>query len=98
MTEEIAALLAQQRLLQANIDRAHARSKAQAIETVRALIEEHNISIRELGIRKNPLKGRKVPPKYFGPNGKSWSGRGKMPTWVKALQSNGSEQNHASSL
>jgi len=30
------------------------------------------------------LKGRKVPPKYRGPSGKTWAGRGAKPTWLVA--------------
>lgn len=29
------------------------------------------------------LKGRKCEPKYRGPNGELWSGRGKMARWIK---------------
>lgn len=31
------------------------------------------------------LKGRKIEPKYRGPNGETWSGRGKLPKWIKKL-------------
>src|SRR5262245_50106613 len=27
------------------------------------------------------LKGRKVPPKYRGPSGETWAGRGARPRW-----------------
>ena len=27
------------------------------------------------------LKGRKVPPKYRGPSGETWAGRGARPCW-----------------
>jgi len=30
------------------------------------------------------LKGRKVPPKYRGPSGETWSGRGEKPRWLAA--------------
>ena len=30
------------------------------------------------------LKGRKVPPKYRGPSGESWAGRGARPRWLAA--------------
>ena len=30
------------------------------------------------------LKGRKVPPKYRGPSGETWSGRGAKPRWLVA--------------
>ena len=28
------------------------------------------------------LKGRKVPPKYRGPSGETWAGRGARPRWL----------------
>ena len=30
------------------------------------------------------LRGRKVPPKYRGPSGETWAGRGAKPTWLVA--------------
>src|SRR5262249_1980286 len=30
------------------------------------------------------LKGRKVPPKYRGPGGETWAGRGEKPPWLVA--------------
>jgi DNA-binding protein H-NS len=30
------------------------------------------------------LKGRKVPPKYSGPSGETWAGRGAKPRWLVA--------------
>ena len=35
------------------------------------------------GRRKGgPLKGRKVAPKYRGPGGETWAGRGARPRWL----------------
>ena len=33
---------------------------------------------------RSVLKGRKVPPKYRGPSGKTWAGRGARPRWLVA--------------
>ena len=30
------------------------------------------------------MKGRKVAPKYRGPDGETWAGRGATPRWLKA--------------
>jgi DNA-binding protein H-NS len=35
--------------------------------------------------RRSALKGRKVPPKYRGPGGETWAGRGARPRWLSAL-------------
>jgi DNA-binding protein H-NS len=34
--------------------------------------------------RGSTLKGRKVPPKYRGPSGETWAGRGAKPRWLVA--------------
>ncbi|HEV7820139.1 MAG TPA: H-NS family nucleoid-associated regulatory protein [Burkholderiales bacterium] len=34
------------------------------------------------GARSHPLKGAKVPPKYRGPEGETWAGRGAQPRWL----------------
>jgi DNA-binding protein H-NS len=39
--------------------------------------------------RGSHLKGVKVPPKYRGPGGETWAGRGAMPRWLKALVKEG---------
>lgn len=35
--------------------------------------------------RVSALKGRAVPPKYRGPDGETWAGRGAMPRWLSGL-------------
>jgi DNA-binding protein H-NS len=39
--------------------------------------------------RRGPKKGRKVPPKYRGPRGETWSGRGLRPRWLTAALKSG---------
>jgi DNA-binding protein H-NS len=34
--------------------------------------------------RVSSLRGRKVPPKYRGPSGETWAGRGAKPRWLVA--------------
>jgi DNA-binding protein H-NS len=36
------------------------------------------------GGRGSALKGKKVAPKYRGPDGETWAGRGATPRWMKA--------------
>ena len=36
------------------------------------------------GMRRSPVKGTKVAPKYRGPEGETWAGRGATPRWLKA--------------
>ncbi len=35
--------------------------------------------------RSHPLKGGKVAPRFRGPEGETWSGRGLRPKWLTAL-------------
>ncbi|MGA7449781.1 MAG: H-NS family nucleoid-associated regulatory protein [Rhodoplanes sp.] len=41
------------------------------------------------GARASALKGKSVPPKYRGPGGETWAGRGATPRWLKALLDEG---------
>jgi DNA-binding protein H-NS len=36
------------------------------------------------GRRASLMKGQKVAPKYRGPDGETWAGRGAMPRWMAA--------------
>ena len=36
------------------------------------------------GQRGSAWKGKKVPPKYRGPTGETWAGRGARPRWLVA--------------
>jgi DNA-binding protein H-NS len=39
--------------------------------------------------RSHPRKGMKVAPKYRGPDGETWAGRGATPKWLTALMKQG---------
>lgn len=41
------------------------------------------------GRRASAMKGRKVPPKYRGPDGETWAGRGAQPRWLSAALKEG---------
>jgi DNA-binding protein H-NS len=41
------------------------------------------------GKPKRKSAGTKVPPKFRGPGGEVWSGRGLMPRWLSALVASG---------
>src|SRR5262249_60249313 len=44
---------------------------------------------RVVGGGGRALKGRKVPPKYRGPSGQTWAGRGARPRWLVAAVKGG---------
>ena len=41
------------------------------------------------GLGESALKGIKVPPKYRGPSGETWAGRGARPRWLVAAMKRG---------
>lgn len=42
--------------------------------------------------KEHPLKGRKAAPKYRGPNGETWTGRGLPPRWLAELENKGKKR------
>jgi DNA-binding protein H-NS len=42
-------------------------------------------------VKGGPAKGNKVAPKYKGPQGEKWSGRGKKPRWLTIAMSEGNQ-------
>src|ERR1700716_2626042 len=59
--------------------------------TLEKQLEAMGSSIASLGRGKiarsergSTLKGKKVAPKYRGPDGETWAGRGATPRWLKA--------------
>jgi DNA-binding protein H-NS len=52
----------------------------------RSIGDETNGGRRE---RASLLRGRKVPPKYRGPSGETWAGRGARPRWLVAAIKDG---------
>jgi DNA-binding protein H-NS len=58
--------------------------------------QELETQLQRLGLdghaRRSPrrsLKGVRVAPKYRGPNGETWAGRGAMPKWLAAFKKDG---------
>ena len=51
------------------------------LEKMDALVGGRRVVVRG---RRSVLKGRKVPPKYRGPSGETWAGRGGRPRWLAA--------------
>jgi DNA-binding protein H-NS len=50
-------------------------------------IGDKAIGLRRVGV--SSLRGRKVPPKYRGPSGETWAGRGARPRWLVAAIKDG---------
>ncbi|AOK57274.1 H-NS histone family protein [Burkholderia stagnalis] len=79
-------LTAQLEKLQQKIDKEREKAITDAIASIRAKIEEFDITPEELGFRSTaaPVKAKRpLPPKYLNPKtGETWSGRGRAPAWL----------------
>lgn len=75
-------------------------AKNAVIERARAEIEQMDLSFEsvflkvsmsppEASRRTRKDAGEPVPAKFRGPNGETWSGRGRMPKWLQALEAEG---------
>jgi DNA-binding protein H-NS len=81
----------ERRDLQARLDALHALQSGERASGVRK---------RKLGrparLRRSQevraLKGRKVPIKYRGPKGDTWTGRGLAPRWLAELEAKGKKR------
>lgn len=81
---DVDALLA----LRADIDKRLSQKRSELEKQLSRLSAEsghaRDISRTMFG-RGSALKGRKVAPKYRGPGGETWAGRGARPRWLTAL-------------
>jgi DNA-binding protein H-NS len=78
-------LIKQRELLDRQIKEIQAREKAEAIETIKHLINKHHISSQDLFAKASHSSqaNKKVAPKYRNPQtGETWTGRGKAPLWI----------------
>lgn len=83
-------LVAQKKELEAQIEAARKAELATAVVEVKRLVGEYGLTAADCGFGA-PAKNTqyKVPVKYRGPNGESWTGRGKTPAWILAHESAG---------
>ena len=73
--------------LSVQVDRQLAEWRAALEEQLERLGEA--VTVRRRGRGRRGAKGRKVPPKYRGPHGETWAGRGVRPRWLVALLQQG---------
>ena len=73
-------------------------AKAGALNKLKALANAEGFSLDELmgkgpgGRRQRSDKGVKLKPKYKGPNGEIYTGRGPTPKWLKSLERKGEKR------
>ena len=92
-------LMAQREALDSQIQELQTRSRSEAIEQIRALMDENGLTPRDLAgpasARKNAGSGArkplgKVAPKYKNSStGETWTGRGLQPNWLKTAIASG---------
>src|SRR5262249_320947 len=82
-----------------NLSRMDVKSLMDLRDQVDQRLREHRVELQKqlerialLGVERVPrgrtgksaLRGKKVPPKYRGPSGETWAGRGAKPRWLVA--------------
>ena len=87
-------LIAQKDALEAEIARTREKTRSDAIAQVRALMDEHRLTLSDLStravVKQRAGKGAKVAAKYRdAATGDTWSGRGLQPKWLKAALASG---------
>ena len=59
--------------------RAELQQRLQRMDSAIAAVGDARVVVRG---GRSVLKGKKVPPKYSGPSGETWAGRGVKPRWL----------------
>ncbi len=84
-------LLKERDLLEAKIQEARRAELASALQTVRTLVNEYQLTQQQVfpptrgprSLVASAGTGSKVAPKYRNPaTGQTWTGRGKAPKWI----------------
>jgi DNA-binding protein H-NS len=97
VVEEALDRLAPARLSEV-IDLVRTKRQAKEEEIREALVAEFREKAAQMGLpfeslfpgrRTRSDAGAPLAPKYRGPGGETWSGRGRMPTWLSALEATG---------
>lgn len=93
---ELEKLLAQQEELAKKIEEAKQKEREPVIADIKNLIKLHGISAKELGFKlKTPkvtTEKTELPPLYQNEEGATWSGRGRVPLWLKDKNNEVSER------
>jgi DNA-binding protein H-NS len=83
------------------IDAVYAKRKAKEDEVKEAFIGEMRERAMQLGLSFDALLGTRrirsdagqpLTPKYRGPSGETWSGRGRQPRWLAELEATGRDR------
>lgn len=67
------------------VELARKNEQAGAMEQIRSIMENYGLSSADLDGAAKAKKAKAsstVPVKYRGPNGETWTGRGRAPQWI----------------
>lgn len=88
MKPEIMQLMAEREALDKKIKEVTASERSKALEICKEYVKEYGFTAKDLGL-KNIKPTRSVAPKYLGPGGETWAGRGRKPTWLQQAELQG---------
>ena len=77
--------LKDRKALEGQVSDVRKSQQAAALLKIRELMQENQISADQLSSGGGSIKRaskKPVAPKYRGPNGETWSGRGRPPAWL----------------
>ena len=76
------------------MERRELQDKLAEIEKLQGGAEHGQPGKRRLGRNglKHPAKRKKIAPKYRGPAGEPWAGRGRTPIWLAELEAKGKKR------
>ena len=75
-------LIAQQAELAKKIAELKKNNRKEALERVKNLMAQYDITVEDLAKETSSAAGTKVPPKWQDPvSGAKWTGRGRPPAW-----------------
>ena len=81
-TPELSDLISQQAELAKKIAELKKNNRKDAIEQVKSLMAQYDITVEDLAKKTSSAAGTKVPPKWEDPvSGAKWTGRGRTPVW-----------------
>nr|WP_284508758.1 H-NS histone family protein [Delftia tsuruhatensis] len=77
-------LLAQREALEAQIQAARKQEVSDVVAKIRSLVADYALTAEDIFTSKRTSKASVSAPKYRDPStGKTWTGRGKPPDWIK---------------
>ncbi|HKQ82312.1 MAG TPA: H-NS histone family protein [Steroidobacteraceae bacterium] len=103
MPKSYEKLLSEIKKLQVQADDLKKKERAKAAAQAKAIIKKHALTTTELGLTAQPrpkangkaatgTKKFKVPPRFKGPKGEMWSGRGITPVWLREAMAQGKKR------